>query len=255
MTRLVWTLDIDWASEAAISEALERLAKFGISPTVFSTHDSKVLRSALSTLAVGLHPFFDPDSSHGTTVEEVASYVAALPHNLAAYRCHRFQRSNASELAMRQIGMRAVSNVCGDCDAPSPFRNRHGMLEIPAALEDGGYLERGHPLTLGGPIQRLLDLGRDVVVILHPMHLVLNSPSLAWMRRIKDRASRSEWNALDPDTLDEMRWRGRGIADVVQELLGLACASSSFAELAAERGVDVTRRSGTTQLLHPPVAP
>ncbi|ROT47775.1 hypothetical protein EDM02_00595 [Candidatus Cardinium hertigii] len=61
---------------------------------------------------VGLHPYFGLHSSHGSTIEEGVKYVTALPHNLVAFRCHRFAICNASKQAMIEAGMVLSSNVC-----------------------------------------------------------------------------------------------------------------------------------------------
>ena len=151
---LIVTLDLDWAPEAAIEETLSYLEACNITPTVFITHPSKAVEKRLHKIKVGLHPYFDPSSSHGSTLEEVADYITSLPHNLKAYRCHRFQTSNLVADIMCERGMLISSNVCTDLEIVPPFKNRHGLLEVPIFMEDGGYLQREHTLEITHPLMQ-----------------------------------------------------------------------------------------------------
>lgn len=89
MTKLIITLDLDWACEAAIEETIQFFLDKHIPLTVFTTHHSKIINTSMSNLDVGLHPFFGENSSHGNSVTEVVKSVMEIPHNLKAFRCHR----------------------------------------------------------------------------------------------------------------------------------------------------------------------
>jgi isopentenyl diphosphate isomerase/L-lactate dehydrogenase-like FMN-dependent dehydrogenase len=79
MSNLVVTLDLDWACEPAIEETLDFLNNQHITPTVFITHPSPRVEASMDLLEVGLHPYFGPNSSHGTSVTEVVKYIMDLP--------------------------------------------------------------------------------------------------------------------------------------------------------------------------------
>ncbi|MCE5317906.1 MAG: hypothetical protein LLG04_11200, partial [Parachlamydia sp.] len=102
MSSLIVTLDLDWACEPAIEETLSFLEKLKIVPTVFVTHHSPCIEACFKSLDVGLHPYFGLDSSHGNTLSEVVDHVMALPHNIPAYRCHRFASCNSSRQLMAE---------------------------------------------------------------------------------------------------------------------------------------------------------
>lgn len=137
---LIITIDLDWAPEIAIVETLDYFQGKGIVPTIFSTHRSPRVEESLHEIEVGLHPFFHPDSSHGSTIEETVETILSLPHNIPAYRCHRFGSCNESKKALVAAGMKISSNVCTDMDYVPPFRDRFGLTEVPIFLEDGGFL-------------------------------------------------------------------------------------------------------------------
>ncbi|WP_052046354.1 hypothetical protein [Candidatus Paracaedibacter symbiosus] len=228
MNKLFITVDLDWACEPAIEETLDFLKEQNITPTVFITHCSPRVEVAMKELEVGLHPFFDSTSSHGSTVSEVVKHILGLPHNLPAFRCHRFGVCNSSRQAMAEAGMVISSNVCTDLEVVPPFRDRFGLLEVPIFLEDGGYLWRNHSLKMT-PVLRTRVLGSGAkIVIIHPMHFALNTPHFSYMYDIKKTLNRMEWNNMTEQTLKKLRWKGRGIRDLITDLLQLGSPTGSL---------------------------
>lgn len=227
--RLAVTIDLDWCSEAATEETLDYFAARRIPVTVFATHPSPRVAAGLGELEVGLHPFFGEGSSHGSTVEEVVRCVTGIPHNLPAFRCHRFGVSNEAREAMAAAGMRISSNVCTDLEIVPPFMERCGLVEVPIFFEDGGYLRRGR--ALDAPIAG----DGTAVLLLHPMHFALNTPHFGYMADIKRAVSREAWSAMDRGALELLRWRGLGIRDTVGALLDSAEGFTTLGELAYAR--------------------
>lgn len=235
MNTLMITVDLDWSCEPAIEETLGFLRSQNISPTVFVTHRSLGVEAVMNEIEVGLHPYFDPNSSHGSTIPEVVNYVMDLPHNLPAFRCHRFAGCNSSRQAMAEAGMLISSNVCTDLEIVSPFKDRFGILEVPVFLEDGGYLWRKHSLEMSQTLMKAV-LGEGIkVIIIHPMHFSLNTPHFAYMYDIKRSMSREEWKGMTKSALNKHRWRGRGIRDLLVQLLQIAPRTSFLGTLIATR--------------------
>lgn len=213
------TVDLDWACEPAIAELLDYLRGREIPTTVFVTHRSRRVESAMHELEVGLHPNFARDSSHGETLDDVIEHVLALPHNLPAYRCHRFAASNEISERLAEAGMKFASNVCTDLHAVAPFRDRSGVWQYPVFLEDGGYLRRGHPLFLDAALAEHLAAPGLHVLLLHPMHFALNTPDFAFMRRLKDSMTRSEWREFSYEQVTAHRHCGAGVREFVTSIL------------------------------------
>jgi hypothetical protein len=231
VSNLVVTVDLDWACEAAIEETLDFLKNQNISPTIFITHRSPSVEASMNEIKVGLHPYFGSDSSHGSTIAEVVNHVMDLPHNLPAFRCHRFSICNSSRQAMSEAGMLLSSNVCTDLEIVPPFKDRFGLLEVPIFLEDGGYLWRQHLLEIN---QHLLETisGKGIKVItIHPMHFALNTPHFSYMYDIKQSVSRSEWRNMTKGALQKLRWQGRGIRDFLMELIKIPSNTSCLGSL------------------------
>jgi hypothetical protein len=232
MNSLIITIDLDWACEPAVEETLDFLQNRGIRPTVFITHRSSRVESSLNEIDVGLHPFFDPGSSHGSTISKTVEYVMNLPHNLPAFRCHRYAICNASKQAMSAAGMFISSNVCTDLEIVKPFRDRFGMLEVPIFLEDGGYLWLKRSLDINESLSKtILEPGAKVITI-HPMHFALNTPYFAYMSDIKQSMSREAWGSMSKSVLSTLRWKGQGIRDFLVELLQIQSTISSLRDIA-----------------------
>lgn len=219
MNRLVVTIDLDWACEPAIEDTLDTLEKLSISPSVFITHRSARVEASMNSLEVGLHPYFGPNSSHGSSIAEVVNHVTHLPHNFRGFRCHRFATCNESKKALMDAGMLVSSNVCTDLETISPFRDRFGLIEVPIFLEDGGYLWRKYPLEMNNFLLQAIRQPGPKVLLIHPMHFALNTPDFNYMANIKQNISRKEWNELSKNSLDGMRWKGRGIRDLMIEII------------------------------------
>ena len=77
---IVFTSDVDWASEYAVESVLKVVKNYNILMTVFLTHPSHVLDAAIKENRVqgGLHPNFTENSSQGDTFEDVIKYCFAL---------------------------------------------------------------------------------------------------------------------------------------------------------------------------------
>lgn len=233
MSKLIVTVDIDWAPEPAIEETLDFLKSNNITPTIFTTHRSPIIESCLNELEVGLHPYFGKDSSHGSSIPEVVKHVMDFPHNLPAFRCHRFAICNESKQAMTEAGMLLSSNICTDLEIVAPFKDRFGLTEVPIFLEDGGYLWRQHSLEMTKTFKNTI-LGPGIKVItIHPMHFAVNTPHFKYMYDIKQVVSRQEWNNMSKSILDKMRWNGPGIRDFLIEIIAFATNTSTLGSLIA----------------------
>ena len=235
MNRLCVTIDVDWASEAALRLVVDFFESHGVPLTFFTTHDSDLIRSALRRHEVGLHPFFGGGSGHGEGVPSVVNHVLRLPHNIAAFRCHRFATSNESQEALAAADMLACSNVCTDLTVIPPYVERNGLLEVPIFFEDGGYLKRGHSLHDLSQLVLTPPVPAAKVLLVHPMHFSLNTPDFAFMRRIKDSLSRKQWNGLSAEGLAGLTFNQRGIRDVVKEWVQSADAFVTFSEICQPR--------------------
>ena len=136
---------------------------------------------------------------------------------------------------MAKAGMRVCSNVCTDLEALPPFVERSGLLEVPISLEDGSYLLRKHPLEYHDRLHAAFTAAGTRVLVLHPMHFAVNTPHFGYMKEIKRSFSREAWNDMTRQTLNGVRWRGRGIRDFIEELLSRNFETCTLGQIAQQR--------------------
>jgi len=211
------TIDLDWASEEAIEVTLSYFESREIPVTVFSTHDSALIRSKIYSLEIGVHPYFDLNSSHGNHIEETIATVLELPHNIKSYRCHRFTLSNEIQSAMQRAGMICSSNVCTNLEVVKPFFNRFNTLEIPIFMEDGAFLYNRHSLSINTYMRNLITSEGLKTIVIHPMHFVVNTPNWEYMVNIKESMDRKKWNNLSLMEISNLKFKGRGITNFFDE--------------------------------------
>lgn len=215
---ICFTCDLDWAPEIAIKEILDFFLKNDIKPSVFMTHESKVVNKYKEKIDLGIHPNFIQPSSQGSTIEEVIDYCINLVPNTNVFRAHRWYASNDIYDLLIEKNFKYESNLCTDMDIVDPFVHRSGMISFPVFFEDGAYIMNSKKIDFLKVQDRFDSLGLKVVN-LHPMHYALNTPYFKYTRQIKDKLSREEWNSMNLDTLNELRYQGHGIRNFIDELV------------------------------------
>lgn len=138
-----------------------------------------------------------------------------FPHNVPAFRCHRYATCNESNRQMVEAGMKIASNVCTNLEIIPPFIDRLGLIQVPIYFEDGGYL------WTHSPLRKLTETPKRglVVMNIHPMHFVINTPSFDYMVRIKKQFTREKWKEMSQKQLDDLRYQGEGIRGVITKLI------------------------------------
>ena len=217
-----FTTDLDWASEYAVKKILDFFFDNGICPTVFLTHESKCAFQYAEErkIELGIHPNFVQPSSQGKDVDEVIHYCMNLLPEAKVFRCHRWFASNDAYDALFQRGLRYDSNLCTMLDIISPFRHRSGIISFPAFFEDGAWLYHGENLCFDDNKNLFAQKGLKIINV-HPMHFVINTPCFRYMRDIKDRLPRADWNNLSEDVIMAMSNSEQlGIGDFVKDMVG-----------------------------------
>lgn len=214
------TMDIDWASEYAIEQALALFEKRNLPVTVFVTHKSKVIDQALEQKKIkcGIHPNFMPDSSQGGTYKEVVDFCFDLLPQARLFRAHRYYDGNDPMEVLTDHGIVCESNICTLMDVVPPFLHRSQTVSFPIFWEDGAYLYNYDTFDYEAFRQRFMGPGLKVINM-HPMHLMLNTPYFKYTREIKDSLTREEWNNLNEEVINKMRFQGEGITTFIEQML------------------------------------
>lgn len=229
---LCFTMDIDWASESAIRYAVSYFLDAGIPLTVFCTHKSEYLSGLIERgeIDAGIHPNFVRPSSQGETDDEIIKFCLDVVPGAKVFRCHRWFAVNDIYEKLYAEGFRYESNLCTLLDPARPFLHRSGMVSFPVFFEDGAYLYHKLSLDFDAARPRFMSPGLKVINV-HPMHFALNTPYFSYMRDIKNRVSREDWNRMPEKELESLRFPGQGIADFTRELVKFAASRKSAVAL------------------------
>ena len=216
------TVDVDWASEEVIRRAHAWLEPFAARATYFLTHPSRFLDELLQRSAIdaGIHPNFMPGSSHGEHWRQVIDYCLNLLPHARCSRSHLYYDSATITSALRQAGLRYDSNLLSFLQPRlAPLRHPSGLVRFPCFFEDGTHLVQGGELRLSRGLQEIFATPGLKILAVHPLDMAINTPEPGYSRAIKDRLSRQDMRRLAGRELDQLCHPGRGIRDLVLDLL------------------------------------
>lgn len=215
---ICFTSDLDWAPEIAIEETLNLFIENKIRPTIFVTHASSAVDKYKEKIDLGIHPNFIQPSSQGSSMDEIISCCMALVPEVKVFRAHRWFASNDVYEQLLGKGITYESNLCTNMDVVEPFIHRSGMISFPVFFEDGAYILHSENIDFESIRNKFMQNGLKVINI-HPMHYALNTPYFKYTRQIKDQLSREDWNRMDEDRLESLRYKGKGITDFIHNLI------------------------------------
>jgi len=202
------TLDIDWAPDWVIEDIAGRLSRAGVRATLFATHDSPAMRALAKEplFEIGLHPNFLPGSSHGTTPDEIFATLRGWYPDGTACRTHSLVMSEPLLARMAcEFGIEI------DCSVHLP-RASHvtphelhlseqgdSLVRLPHVFQDNMHAMARQPWTVAGAE---LDTPGWKVLNFHPVHIVLNSATLAVYETFKRRGPLSSLTRDDLPPVD-----------------------------------------------------
>lgn len=220
-----FTSDIDWASEPALERFLDRFCGQDLKLTTFVTHESALIEDykRRGLIERGIHPNFLAGSSHGNSFREVIETCLRFAPEAEAFRSHRlFDVTDITHMLHFDYGFRYVSNLGTILQRGiRPILHESGLVHFPIYFEDGTHLFNRLSLSMADLRARFLSPGIKIISV-HPMNYVINTPEIAYMRNIKDTLTRDEYNLMSHEEIDRRRHRGRGISDLVDEIIELA---------------------------------
>lgn len=216
---VVLTADQDWAPAWATQWLIETAQERDIPLHVFCTNlDGKHDPIDGEGVTYGIHPNFLPGSSHGATAEEVVAHCLRLVPGATTARSHAFCESTPAMQAMASQGIVADSNLCTHLEPGlEPIRHFTGLLRFPVWLEDDVLLRLpGWGLPTHEQVVEIANLMRTPGLKILNFHPSLVGANVATFAEYDDH--RPDLFGDDPQPF---RTAGRGIGDVLQELLDL----------------------------------
>ena len=198
------TIDLDWAPDYMIDPMAEALIQRGVRATWLITHASpsiEALRNRPDLFELGIHPNFQPGSTHGRTPKEVVDHCLRLVPSARCVRTHGLLQSTP---LLHELGRRKGLQV--DLSlflrrlryaAPLRFEYRDArLLRLPHIWEDDMEMASTDPNWQLAPILRLDGLK---VLAFHPVHVFLNCANGAAYDEFK------RWKKTDAETVSDAR--------------------------------------------------
>ncbi len=210
------TIDIDWAPDAVVDAVAAVLIEHRVRATWFVTHAGasvERLREHDDLFELGSHPNFTAGSTHGVEPREVLRHCAELVPGARVMRTHGLhQSSGLLTLAQREIGVEIDASLFLPHTAglaPIDLWTDAGrLIRVPYLWEDDAEMFRPAPIWR---LEPLLALGDGLRVLdFHPIHVFLNSSSLAPYRALKARYPRFRDVAVGQ--IDDLVATGEGTA-------------------------------------------
>ncbi|QII87452.1 hypothetical protein G3T20_00635 [Bordetella hinzii] len=215
--RIFLTLDMDWAADFVLADAIDLLT--GVPATWFVTHSTPLLDRlrAEPGAELGIHPNFNPllfTASAAGDVNQVLDGLQRLVPEAVSVRSHSLVHGTGILAECERRGFRYDCNLLIPWSTGMALRPwRHwepGMLRVPHCWEDDVACMYGWPFDAGNDYWYRPD-GLNVID-LHPIHLYLNTESLA-------RYEQSRPVHRDPALLASWRHQGHGARSFLMALL------------------------------------
>lgn len=180
------TSDQDWAPDWALESLLGVTVEQGLPLHVFVTNASPALESERADLTLGIHPNFQPGSSHGEGADDVIRACLDLVPAASTFRTHGYFENTAVLRKLVAQGLRADSNLLTFLQPGlRPLLHGTGLLRFPVVFEDDVFLEWAGPdLSLAQASELLLTPGLKVLNF-HPALVGLNAPSVEYYDRMR----------------------------------------------------------------------
>jgi len=201
---IVLTMDIDWAPDWAIADAVALVRSHGLALTAFVTHDSPAIRALADEPRVerALHPNYLPGSSHGATPAAVLVACQAMVPEARGVRAHGLWRGTSYVV---EYGRRGLAYEASDLLFLQPGltggRYWNGVAQLPGWWEDDVHMLYGRPMTLDDVP---LDAAPPLAIFdFHPILIALNSATLDGYNRLKAKLG-AEGRGLADASRDEV---------------------------------------------------
>lgn len=168
-------MDIDWAPDFMICEALELFAKNSVPCTIFATHGSKYLDRLGDQFEIGIHPNFNECllGNSSKNASDIMDEILEIYPDSKGLRSHSMTQSSPLLKIFKEKGLIYDSNQFLPYQRVLPYRSWDGLIRIPYNWEDDIHYEYGHDFA----DLRINFETEFLIMDFHPVHLYLNTDS------------------------------------------------------------------------------
>ncbi len=179
------TIDIDWAADAVLLDAVEIIERSGAQATWFVTHETELLERLRENpnFELGIHPNFNfllqGDGRNGKDAEEVIDRLMAVVPEAKSVRSHSGTQSSRILDLFSSRGLTHESNVFVPAQAGielRPWKMWSGLTRVPYFWADDVACLSGTDDAM--PMRDLVSSAGIKVFDFHPIHVFLNTENL-----------------------------------------------------------------------------
>ena len=240
MDLVAFTMDTDWSPAGGIEHVLDTLVDPRLALTVFCTGRYPALERRPHT-EIALHYNVDHlgfEAAYRKAAAELPDAKGARGHSLAV--------SERLRALYREYGTRYDSSyIMFECQGVDPFLIGRDVWEFPIYFMDMFFLEFHEGDFALAPTGRQLAGPGLKVLDFHPVHLLLNTPSLEYYQECKAHYH-------DVDALLKRRHPGRGVATLFQELQDYVLSHSLPQATLLRLADHLSKSEGEDQVGHVP---
>jgi hypothetical protein len=216
------TLDIDWAHDDILADAIELVEAHQVPATWFVTHDTPLLSRLRSNpdFELGIHPNFNfllsGDGRDGRDAAEVLDRLMAVVPEAKSVRSHSTTQSSGLLDLFARKGLTHECNTFIPVQsgmALKPWRLWSDLTRVPYSWEDDVACLYGQE-SGAWPMSRLIGLEGIKVFDFHPIHVFLNTEHM-------DRYEKTRAWHRSPQELKAHRYEGEGSRTRFLEFLRL----------------------------------
>lgn len=186
--KIIFTCDIDWASETVIQDTIDLFENYQIKCTLFATHKSKSIDLCNRNLfEIGIHPNFNENIINGSGIpakEIVQNLVQFYPEAIGV-RSHSITTSGPLLEIFKEKGIQYESNQFVPYSKKiKPYKCWNDITIIPYNFEDDVHYTYKKSFDIS-----LLDEFRSseyLIMDFHPIHIFLNTESSKTYQRARD---------------------------------------------------------------------
>jgi peptidoglycan/xylan/chitin deacetylase (PgdA/CDA1 family) len=204
--RVCITLDVDWANDNILDYTLNKLNKYGVKATFFSTHDSVILKGLdQDKFEIGLHPNFN--NSNCDFEEPIKTLKDIYPQAVGARSHSLFVSSNILQ-NYKKHGLRYESNNFLYLHPNLQITKRfYNFYSIPFFWSDDKLIELENKEK-----NTYLRVKGLKIYNFHPIHIFLNTPKNHYYNIHKH-------NYHNDEELLKNRFRGFGVGTYFENIL------------------------------------
>jgi len=206
------TIDIDWAPEECVVDALKLIQEYRISPTIFATDNIKT--DLIAGYEHGIHPNFTGPAQDADDISNTISKCLNDFPDAAGLRAHALVFSTRHHFVVRdkfpEIEYLSNHYIAGQPNL-GPYPVESQLPELPIFFMDNLWLEMNGSFD----IKRILELASRPglkVFDFHPYHLYINSLN-------PDHYTEARPDYHNADKLISHRREGTGARSVLIALL------------------------------------